>query len=82
MIDERDDKEGPEDRTYRCSICTLDWPAYENFSVCPSCGENCTPFSHMKSMPLHEALKLKRAYEFESFYESWDSAHDPERLRP
>lgn len=81
-VEERGDKAGPFDRAYRCTICTLDWPPYEEFEVCPSCGEDCTPFSHMKSMPLTDALHLKRAYEFETFYEEWDRTHDPARLHP
>lgn len=70
------------DRSLRCSICALDWPPYEGFLECPSCGEPTTPFSHMIPMSVEEAQRLKLHYEFEAFYEKWDSSRPPERLNP
>lgn len=80
MLAEEDGPAQPTDRTFRCSICALDWPAHPQYADCPACHEPTTPFSHMKPMDPTEAEKLRLHYEFEAFYEKWDAERPPERL--
>lgn len=66
----------------RCSTCGIDWPNEVDYLDCPSCGEPTDRCSVDFPVDPAEARSLKLTYEFEKFYEQWDSEHPPERLQP
>lgn len=66
------------DHTFRCSLCSLDWPMTPEYKLCKKCGERTTPFSNIEHMPVAEAKSLTRHFDFERYYEK----HGAKRATP
>lgn len=66
--------------SYRCSICTIDWPLKKEFKRCPQCELTTTRFYNITPISSEEAESLKLHAEFERFYAKWDEEHSPDRL--
>lgn len=67
----------------RCSLCLISWPNKDDFDICPQCEGATELFRNTRpEMSLAEAYDQKRHHDFERFYEEWDAARDPKRLRP
>jgi hypothetical protein len=55
---------------YRCSTCSLDWPAnHQGFTACQSCDGPTERINAVDGMTLDEAWPLARSFAFERFYE-------------
>lgn len=65
---------------YRCSVCSVNWPATSDYLLCPECEAATTRFSNIRCIPIKKAKSLRLHAEFERFYEKWDAERPPERL--
>jgi len=54
---------------YRCSTCTIDWPAnHAAFAACRSCDAATSYVAEAEGLSLEEAWPLARRMDFERFY--------------
>ena len=54
---------------YRCSTCSIDWPALLDYGQCPQCGHRTWRNSEGDPLDSDEARKLVGEIQFEKYYQ-------------
>lgn len=64
-----------------CDTCEIDWPIAFVYEECPSCVMPTTLRFSVECMHAVEAASLRKWFEFERYYASYDITNPPLEVR-